>query len=231
MDDSSETGLALYNGVWYTHLTAESGKEDDELNWVNIVGNEYELGLLGLDEGNDVVETVLDRVWLLRDVLLLLALSDGGGLLVQTLLLLDLGLRAVLVEELKGLGGGVAVESLRELGDRWWDLQAHVEDLALALQAHVLGPADHARQVALGLDVLANAIVAWAALDERVLQNVSDLESPRTKKGLSKKRVLDIPLPASCSHQPWWPGMELERLSCRRLLEAVVIESQHCCPL
>jgi hypothetical protein len=173
VDDSSETGLALHNGVWDTHLAAESGQEDDELNGVDIVGDEDELGLLGLDEGDDVVETVLDGVWLLGDVLLLLALGDGGGLLVQTLLLLDLGLGTVLVEELEGLGGGVAVEGLRELGNGRGDLQAHVEDLALALQADILGPADHARQVALGLDVLADAIVAGAALDEGVLPQIS----------------------------------------------------------
>lgn len=224
MDDSSETRLALHNGVWDTHLAAESWKEDDKLDWVNIVGNEDELGLLGLNEGNDVVETVLDGVWLLGDILLLLAISDSAGLLVKTLLLLNLGLRAVLVEELEGLGGGVAVEGLRELGDRWWDLQAHVEDLALALKADILGPLHHARQVARGLDVLANAIVAWAALNERVLHEGQSWPC-------SPDQRIDIPLPASCSHRPWWLGMELERPSCRRLLEAMIIESQHCCPL
>lgn len=171
MNDSSKTGLALHDSVWDTHLAAKCRQEDDKLNWVNVVGNENELGLLGLDEGNDVVETVLDGIWLLGDVLLLLALGDGSGLLVQTLLLLNLGLGAVLVEEFESLGSGIAVEGLRELGNRWWDLQAHVENLALALQAHVLGPADHARQVALRLDILTNAIVAWAALNERVLRD------------------------------------------------------------
>lgn len=169
MDDSSETGLALHDGVRDTHLSAESGKEDNELDRVNIVGDEDEGGLLGLNEGDNVVETVLDGVGLLGDILLLLALSDGGGLLVETLLLVGLGLRAVLVEELEHLGGAVAVEGLGELGDRRGNLQAHVEDLALALKADVLGPLDHTAHVALGLDVLADTEVAWAALEERVL--------------------------------------------------------------
>jgi hypothetical protein len=169
VDDRAETGLALDDGVGDTHLAAEGGEEDDELNGVNIVGDEDESGLLGLDEGDNVVETVLDDVGLLADVLLLLALGDGGGLLGKTLLLVGLGLRAVLVEELEGLGGGVAVKNVLELGDRRRDLQAHVQDLALALQADVGGPFDEAGQVATGLDVLANTEVLRAALNERVL--------------------------------------------------------------
>lgn len=173
VDDSAETGLALDDGVWDTHLPAESRKEDDELDRVNVVRDEDERGLLGLNESDDVVETVLDGVRLLADVLLLLALRDGGGLLLQTLLLLGLGLRAVLVEELEALRGGVAVEGVGELGDRWRDLEAHVQDLALALQADVGRPSHHAREVALGLDVLTDTEVARAALDQRVLLTVS----------------------------------------------------------
>lgn len=169
VDDSSQTGLALHNGEGDTHLTAESRQEDDELNRVDIVGDQDQGGLLVLNQANDVVQTVLDGVGLLGDVLLLLALLDGGGLLQQTLLLLDLGLRAVLVEELESLGGGVLVEDLLELGDRRGNLQPHVEDLLLALQADILGPLHHARKVALGLDIGADTEVARTLLDERVL--------------------------------------------------------------
>jgi len=169
VDDSSESGLALDDGVRDTHLAAESGKEDNQLNGVNIVGDEDEGSLLVLDQADDVVETVLDDVGLLGDVLLLLALLDGGGLLQETLLLLDLGLRAVLVEELESLGGGVLVENLLELGDRRGHLEAHVEDLLLALKTDILGPLHHARQVASGLDILADTEVARPLLDERVL--------------------------------------------------------------
>ena len=169
VDDSAESGLALDDGVGDSHLAAESGEEDNQLNGVDIVGDEDERGLLVLNQANNVVETVLDDVGLLADVLLLLALGDGSGLLGETLLLLDLGLRAVLVEELESLGGGVLVENLLELGDGRGDLQAHVEDLLLALEADILGPLDHARDVALGLDGLADAIVARALLKKGVL--------------------------------------------------------------
>lgn len=169
MDDSTQTGLALYDGVRDTHLAAESRQEDDQLNGVDIVGDQDQGGLLVLNQANNVVETVLDSVGLLGNILLLLALLDGGSLLQETLLLLDLGLGTVLVKELEGLGGGVLVQDLLELGDRRRDLQAHVEDLLLALETDILGPLHHTGDIALGLDVLADSEVASALLDQRVL--------------------------------------------------------------
>ena len=169
VDDSAETGLALDDGIGDAHLLAEGRKEDNQLNGVNIVGDEDERGLLVLNETNNVVEAVLDNVGLLADILLLLALLDGGGLLEKTLLLLGLGFGAVLIEELESLGSGVLVEDVLELGDRRGDLEAEVENLLLALETDVLGPLHHARQVALGLDVLADTEVAGPLLDERVL--------------------------------------------------------------
>lgn len=171
MDDCSETSLALDDGVGNTHLAAESGEEHNQLNRVDIVSDKDKRGLLVLNETNDVVETVFDSIGLLGDILLLLALSDGGGLLVETLLLLSLGLRAVLVEELEGLSGGVAVKGVGELGDRRGDLEAHVQDLLLALKTDVFGPLDEAGEVALGLDILADTEVTAARLEERVLHN------------------------------------------------------------
>ena len=169
VDDGAETGLTLDDGVGDTHLAAESGQEDNQLNGVDIVGDEDEGSLLVLNESDDVVEAVLDVVGLLGDILLLLALRDGGGLLDETLLLLDLGLGAVLGEELEGLGSSVAVQSGLELSDGRRNLQAHVQDLLLALKTDILGPLDEAGQVALGLDVLADTEVAGTLLDERVL--------------------------------------------------------------
>ena len=123
--DKSETGLALDNDVWDTHLPAESGEEDNELDRVNIVGNDDELGLLGLDKGDNVVETVLGEDGLLG-VLgggLVTLLLTGLGLGKKTGLLLLGRLRLVLVEQAEELGGGVLVQSLGELGDRWGDLE------------------------------------------------------------------------------------------------------------
>lgn len=179
VDQGSETGLALDDGVWDLHLSAESWDEDDELDWVDVVGNEDELWLSVLDEGDDVVQAVLDNVWLLGHVLLLLALGDGGGLLGETLLLLGGGLRSVLVEQLEGLGGGVLVQRVLELGDGRWDLEPALQDLLLSLQEHVVGPLDESSHVALWLDVLADAEASWSSLEERVLQQSVSLQAER----------------------------------------------------
>lgn len=185
VDNGTETGLTLDNGVRDTHLAAESGEEDDELNGVNVVGDQDKRSLLVLDEADNVVETVLDSVGLLADILLLLTVLDSSCLLEETLLLLGLRLGAVLVEELEGLSGKVAVESVVELSDRGGDLETELQDLLLALETDILGPLHHAREVALGLDVLADTKVAGTLLDERVLQLCVRKAEP--KKSVKKR--------------------------------------------
>lgn len=119
VDYGAEAGLALDYGVWDAHLAAKSWEEDNKLDWINVVGDEDEGGLLVLDEADDVVEAVLDSVWFLTDVLALLAILDGGGLLLQTLLFLSLGLWSVLVQELEHLSGLVAVEAGKYVRNVW----------------------------------------------------------------------------------------------------------------
>ena len=64
VNDCPETGLALDDGVRNTHLAAQGRQVDDQLNGVNIVWDENQGGLLVLDEGNNMVEAVLDGVGL-----------------------------------------------------------------------------------------------------------------------------------------------------------------------
>ena len=56
-----------------------------------------------------------------------------------------------------------------ELGDCGGDFEAEIEDFLLPLETDVFGPAYHAGEVAAGLDVLSDAIVAGTAFDEGVL--------------------------------------------------------------
>ena len=110
-----------------------------------------------LDEGNAVVETHLGEEGLLSILLGLLAIVGGNSLslLVQTSLLLLLGLWTVLVEETEELGGSVLVEGVGELGDSRGNLQALVEDDLLALEADIFGPLDESSEITGRLDVLA----------------------------------------------------------------------------
>jgi len=187
VNNSSETSLALNNTVRNTHLTAESRKKDDELNGVDIVGNQDERSLLVLNKTNNVVKAVLDGIWLLADILLFLALGDSSSLLVETLLLLDLRLWAVFVEKLEALGSEVAVKSIRELRYCWGNLKTEIQDLLLSLKTDVLGPFDEAGEVTTGLDILADTEVARTLLKERVLNFLA-----RTSLSLGERRGCDF---------------------------------------
>jgi hypothetical protein len=151
MNYGSQARLSFDDGIRDTHLLAEGRKEHDELDRVDIVGNEDEIGLFVLqkvstrpgticmgyrylNKSYDMVQTVLDSVRLLGNILSLLALGDGGSLLLKTLLLLGLAFWSVFVEELEALGSLVAIEDVLELRNGWWDLQAPLPQLACCLE-------------------------------------------------------------------------------------------------
>lgn len=56
----SEAGLALDNAVRDTHLLAEGGEPDDNLNGIDIVSNDNKLCLALLNQSGDVVDAILD---------------------------------------------------------------------------------------------------------------------------------------------------------------------------
>lgn len=156
VDKGTDAGLALDDHVGDTHLAAEGGQEDDKLDGVDVVGDDNEVSLLGLDEGNTVVETVLDEKGLLAIGLRVSLLAVGNllGNSIQAGLLLLLALGAVLVHELEQSSSSVLVEGVRELSDGRRHLEALVEDDLLALKADVFGPLHKAGQVTRRLDVL-----------------------------------------------------------------------------
>lgn len=168
VDQSSETALALDDGEGDSHLAAESGHPDNQLNGLNVVGNQNQLSLLGLNQGSDVVKTELGNDGLLVGGSLL-TLGLGSGNLLQAILLLNLALGLVLGEETEDLGGSVLVQGALELVDGGRDLQALLQDGTLALEANVQRPLDVASQVAARLDVVTDGEVARALLEEAAL--------------------------------------------------------------
>ena len=102
----------------------------------------------------------------------LLAIGLLRGSLLETSLLLLLGLGTILVSKLKELSGSILVEGVRELGDGRRDFQALVEDNLLALEANILGPLDKASQILLGLDILTwirkRSVIIFTMKGERV---------------------------------------------------------------
>ena len=117
-------------------------------------------------------------------LLLLVGGSLGGGLL-EAGALLELRLRAVLVQELEQLRRRVLVERVRELGDRGGHLQALGKDDLLALEADVFGPLHEAGEVGLRADVLAcRAVSSYAtAWHDLVYAPIPKLRGRASKRG------------------------------------------------
>ncbi|KAH3670509.1 hypothetical protein OGAPHI_001024 [Ogataea philodendri] len=170
VDQGSESSLTLDNGVWNTHLSAQSWEENNKLDWVNIVSDQNQLGLLVLDQRDNVVQSVFDNKWLGRDVLLLLTVSNSSGLLGESLLLLSSSLWSVVVQELEHLSSSVSVQSVGELGDGWRNLQSHGQHLLLSLQSDVFWPFHKSVDGSLWLDSLTNTEVSWSGFNQRVLR-------------------------------------------------------------
>ncbi len=61
MDDGAEAGLALDSDAWDTHLATQCGEEHDKFNGVDIVSNDDERRLLGLNESDSMVKAVLHK--------------------------------------------------------------------------------------------------------------------------------------------------------------------------
>ena len=55
----TESGLGLDDDIRHIHLAAQGRQPNDQLDRVDIVGDDNELGLLGLNELSDVVKTIL----------------------------------------------------------------------------------------------------------------------------------------------------------------------------
>jgi len=171
VDEFTKSRLSLDEAVWDFLLSAEGWEPHNELDWVDIMSNDDELGLLVLDEVGDVVETVFQDLWLGSLVLLVstfnLVLSGSQ----KSLFLLFLAFSGVLGEESEEVAGLVGFQGVGELIDGWWDLQSLHEDSLLTLELDVSGPSDETGQVTTMLDVIANSEVAWSTLEQWVSLN------------------------------------------------------------
>merc|ERR1712117_342575 len=165
--NTPKTSLVLDNAVWDSQLSAQSRQEEDNLQRINIMGNDDQGSLLLLNKGGDGVHTGANAVGALgRSVLLTLSTLLSTHL--QAGFLLLLGLRPVFVQKTEQLGGCLSVKGLVDLVDWRGFLQALEENSLLALKTDVLGPCHKTAQVTLGLDILADSEVLWALLEEGV---------------------------------------------------------------
>jgi len=169
VDELSKVGLATDEAEGDTLLAAESGKMDDELDGVDVVGNDDKLGLVLLNESGHMVETKLE----VHGLLTLGATFASLGLASHSCGLLSAGLRHVLGHQFNELGRLVLLDSLAELVDRGRHLKSLHQDPLLSLDADVAGPLDEASQVTLRLDVSSKSEVASRLLEERTRSRAS----------------------------------------------------------
>jgi len=165
--DASEPGFVLDDAVGDAHLAAKGGEEQNELNGIDIVGNDDELSLLFLDKPRHVVDSLTDDGSALGGSILLSS-GPGFGASNQPLLLGLTGFWAVLVHQLEQLSRGLSIQGLVELVDWRGNLEPGLEDGLLALQPDVFGPFDESGEIPLRLDGLADAEVSGSFLEERI---------------------------------------------------------------
>lgn len=98
VNEFTEVSLSTDEAEGDILLSAEIWEMDDEFDWVNIVGNDDELGFAFFDKGGHVVETELDMDWLG-------GLFSTFGLLLKSQLLFSTGFWGVFGKQFKELGG------------------------------------------------------------------------------------------------------------------------------
>lgn len=163
MTELTEVSLAADEAVGDTLLSAESWEEDDHLDWVDVVGDNDELGLVLFDEGGNVVKTELEVDW---------SGSLTGSILsffLQTFLLVLLGLWAVLREQFKEFASLVLVNSVGELVDGGRHLESLHQNSLLPLDSDVSWPFDETGEVSLWLNIASDSEVPGSLLEERSL--------------------------------------------------------------
>jgi len=158
-NELSQPGSSLNNNIGNILLAAKGGEPQDELDGVNIVGNDNQLGTVGLNERSDVVDSRDDGKGAL-DSVQRLSLGLGVSELGKALFLLELGLGAVLVEQAEQLKGLVLGQHSAELSKCGGHLKTLLKDSLLSLDPYALGPLNEAGEVTLGEDVIANGVVS-----------------------------------------------------------------------
>ena len=136
-----------------------------------LISNDDQVGLLSFNQSDNVVQTIFDKQWLLTVSLGvgLLSASDILSNSCQTLLLLLLGFRAVLVQQFEQVCSSVLVQSIAELSNGWWDLETLVKDNTLTLETNVFGPFNESGQITGRLNVLTDCERAGALLEAGIL--------------------------------------------------------------
>jgi len=166
--NTSKPGLILNNAVGHSHLSAKGGQKQNELNGVNIISDNDQLGLFLLNQGGNGINTMVYH-GLPLGRLVVLTLGAGLSASFQALLALLLGLGTVIVQKSEQLQSGLPVQSRLELVDWGRDLQTGLKNGLLPLEPNVFGPSHESAQIPLRLNTLTNLEVAGSGHEKGVL--------------------------------------------------------------
>lgn len=68
VDELTKLGLGGDEAEWDILLSAQSWEEDEKFHWFNISGHNDEFGLVFFNKGGNVVESILEVLWLGTDM-------------------------------------------------------------------------------------------------------------------------------------------------------------------
>jgi len=167
VDELTEPGFTLDDLIRDVLLPAESGQPADELDGVDVVGDEDELLLLLFDQLGDVVDAVFEADGLLGIELLTLLLLLLH--LLEPFLLLGPVLGLELLHEPEDGQHFVLVDGVFELSKSRGDFQPLEHDPFPPLEPDVQRPFNEPGQVPLGLDVTTGPEVPGLLLEQGIL--------------------------------------------------------------
>jgi hypothetical protein len=169
VNELSKSSLTLDEAIWNSLGLAQSWEENNHLNWVNVVSNNDQLGLLLLNKRGHVVKSELKVNWLWANMSLGVSSLSLLSLRLKSLFFFLSGLWAIFREQFKKLTSLVLVDGIRKLVDCWWALKTLEKDSLLTLNTNVLWPLDEPSKVSSWLNISTDSEVSGTLLEQRIL--------------------------------------------------------------
>ena len=144
--ESTQSALSVDNSERHAHLAAEGRQPHDQLDGIDVLGDNNELRLLLLNQMSDVSKSVLEDRWG-RVASGGFSSGNGFGSSFETLLLGSLRLWLVLLQEGEELSSLILVQSTIKLVDGRRNFQTLEKNFLLSLESHIARPPDESTEI------------------------------------------------------------------------------------
>jgi len=108
----SESSSSFDKAEWNLLLSTKRWKVAHQLNWINVVSHDDKFCLSFFNKVCDMVETILEVIWLWTDMILLVSTLSGFSLTLESKILFFPGLWCVLSKESKKIGSLISINGL-----------------------------------------------------------------------------------------------------------------------